>query len=97
MLAQLRIAVLAFGVALCGTASAPAGASPWNRPHLVTGAQAQDPSESGTEGQREDEPDAWRPGETDDDRGGGAGGEALPPEEDFGCPIGDQDSFEMII
>lgn len=97
MSAQLRFAGLVLAVLACGLAAAPAVASPWNTPTPVTGAQAQDPSESGTDGFREDEPDAGRQGERDDPPGVGAGDEASPPEEDFGCPIRDQDSFEMII
>ena len=97
MPAPLRIAALALAVLFCSLAAAPSGASPWNTPTPVTGAQAQDPSESGTDGFREDEPDAGRQGERDDPPGAGAGDEGALPEEDFGCPIRDQDSFEMII
>lgn len=75
MLAQLRIACLALTAAAFGLAAAPAAASHWNTPLLVTGAAAQDPSESGTDGWREDEPDAGRQGE--DPSQGGAGREAF--------------------
>lgn len=90
-------AALALALTVCGFMAAPAGASPWNTPTLVTGAQAQDPSESGTDRFREDEPDAGRQGDGDGQRGADPDGEISPPGEDFGCPIGDQDSFEMII
>lgn len=90
-------AALALALIVCGFIAAPAGASPWNTPTPVTGAQAQDPSESGTDGFRGDEPDAGRQGEGDGPRGDGPEGEISPPGDDFGCPIGDQDSFEMII
>lgn len=95
MRVQLRIAGFAFA-ALAGAMSAAAGAaSPWNTPIPVTSAPAQDPSESGTDGgMREDEPQPRRDGEPGAE---GGDGEASPPEEDFGCPIRDQDSFEMII
>jgi hypothetical protein len=79
----------------CVMTLGPAAASPWNTPEPVTGAQQQDPSESGTGAPREDEPDA---GQQDEDaERGREGGEASPPGDDFGCPIQDQDSFEMII
>ena len=32
-----------------------------------------------------------------DEQDGAGGREALPPGDEFGCPIRDQDSFEMII
>jgi hypothetical protein len=97
MSAHLRIARSALAVLAFGLAAWPAGASPWNTLTPVTGAQTQQPSESGTDGFREDEPDAGRQGERYDPPGNGAGEDASPPEEDFGCPIRDQDSFEMII
>ncbi len=73
MSAHLRIARSTLAVLAVCLAASPAGASPWNTLTPVTGAQTQQPSESGTEGFREDEPDAGRQGGRDDPRGDGAG------------------------
>ena len=80
-----------------GLAPAPSAASPWNTPSPAGGAQAGDPSESGTDGLREDEPDSRRQDDGSGEQDGAGGREALPPGDDFGCPIRDQESFEMII
>lgn len=97
MPARVLIAGLASACMLGGVFALPAGASTWNMVTPVTGAQAHDPSESGTDGLREDEPNAAPEGDGHGTGRDGADGESAPPSEDFGCPIRDQDSFEMII
>lgn len=95
MAVQLQIAGLALAALAAVAIPASSAGSPWNMLTPVTAAPAQDLSESGTDGgMREDEPELKRDGEPGSE---GGDGQPVPPEEDFGCPIRDQDSFEMII